>query len=160
RQNGQSIREDRASERGVSRDDSSGHLGLLAARTFSPTPPPATAWTTPTIAATFTTRALAVATTVRLRLRHAFRPRQERLHRQAQASALVSIDELHLHAVALLHDVLGLLGALVAHLRDVHEAFGARHDLDERAERRRRLHHAFVGLANNRLRGEGLHHLA
>ena len=45
--------------------------------------------------------------------------RHQRLHRQAQASALVAIDELHLHAVALLDHVLGLLGAAVPHLGDV-----------------------------------------
>ena len=96
----------------------------------------------------------------RSRLRHAFRLRHQRLHRQAQASALVAIDELHLHAVALLHDVFGLLGAAVLQLGDVHEAFGARHDLDERAERRRALHRALVRLADHRLGGERLHHLA
>src|SRR5262249_15959429 len=47
---------------------------------------------------------------------HRVRPRQERLHRETQTSALVTIDELHLHAIALLDHVFGLLGALVAHL--------------------------------------------
>src|SRR6185437_1753492 len=93
------------------------------------------------------------------RLRHAFGPRQQRLHREAQPSTLVAIDQLDLHAIALLHDVLGLLGALVTHLGDVDQAFGTRHDLDERAERRRRLHDTLVRLADDRLRGERLDHL-
>src|SRR6185312_10841959 len=115
--------------------------------------------------AAFATRALAtlactIAARGRLRLRHAFRTRQQRLHRQTKTSTLVAVDELHLHAVALLDHVLRLLGALPAHLRDVHEAFGARHDLDKRAERRGRLHSSLIGLTDHRLGRERLHHLA
>ena len=51
-----------------------------------------------------------------------------------------------LHAVALLDDVFGLLRAAVRELGDVHQPFRARHDLDERAERRRALHRALVRL--------------
>ena len=53
--------------------------------------------------------------------RLAFRLRQQRLHRQPQASALVAIEELDLHAVALLDHVLGLLGAAVLQLGDVEQ---------------------------------------
>src|SRR5262249_4038148 len=94
-----------------------------------------------------------------LRLRHAFGTRNQSLHRETQTAALIAIDQLDLYAVALLHDVFGLFGALVAHLGDVHEAFRARHDLDERAERRRRLHHASVRPADDRLGRQRHDHL-
>src|SRR5262249_42948771 len=123
-------------------------LGAFAARTIA------------ALAALATRTTFAAAVAVPGRLGHAFGTRRERLHGETQASALVAIDELHLHAIALLHDVLGLLRALVTHLGDVDEAFGAGHDLDERAERRGRLHSSLIRLADHRLRGERLHHLA
>ena len=62
--------------------------------------------------------------------------------------ALVDLEQLDLHEVALLDDVLGLLGAAVLQLGDVQQPLGARHDLDERAERGRALHRALVDLAD------------
>ena len=75
----------------------------------------------------------------------------QRLHRQAEAATLVAIDELHLHPLALLDDVLGLLGAACCISEMWRRAFGARHDLDERAERGRALDGALVRLADDRL---------
>ena len=46
----------------------------------------------------------------------------QRLHRETQTSALVAIDELHLHAIALLDHVFRLLGAAVPQLGDVDAA--------------------------------------
>src|SRR6185369_6650464 len=80
-------------------------------------------------------------------------PRPSELSRRGRSlppspPPLVAVDELHLHAIALLDHVLGLLSALVAHLRDVNESFGSGHDLDECAEGGRRLDRAFVCLAD------------
>ena len=59
----------------------------------------------------------------------------ERLHRQRDLPVLgVDVDDLHLDLLALLHDVAGVLDALLADLGDVHEALDARLDLDEGAE--------------------------
>ena len=44
-------------------------------------------------------------------------------------------------------------------LGDVNQAFGARHDLDERAESSRALDGPFVGIADYGLGGERLNHL-
>src|ERR1041384_4768828 len=55
------------------------------------------------------------------------------------AGALVAIDQLDLHAITFLDHVLGLFRALVPHLGDVDQPFGAGHDLNERAEGRGRL---------------------
>src|SRR5436190_8328811 len=81
----------------------------LATRTFSAaatTWPPAAftavAALTPRTFTTFTAGAAVV-----LGLGHAFRTREQRLHRQAKASALVAIDELDPNTVALLHHVFG-----------------------------------------------------
>src|SRR5687767_2423374 len=60
----------------------------------------------------------------------------ERLHRESETPALVAIDQLHLHPVALLDDVFGLLRATVAQLGNVEEGLGSGHDLDECAEDR------------------------
>src|SRR5262245_5663884 len=65
----------------------------------------------------------------------AFRLGHERFPGQPQAAALVALDELHADAVALLDHILSPLSAAVLHLGDVQQPFGARHDLDERAER-------------------------
>src|SRR5689334_5861017 len=92
--------------------------------------------------------------------RRAFGLRHERLHRQAQTSTLVAIDELHAHAVALLDDVLRLVRAPVRELGDVHQPFRARQDLDERAERGRALDRALVFRTDLGLDRERLDHLA
>src|SRR5688500_17369430 len=110
------------------------------------------------LAAAFAARTVG-ARTLRL-LRHALGLGLQRLLRQAQAPALIALEELHLHAIALLDDVLGLLGAAVPHLGDVKQALGARHDLDECTECRRALDDAFVRLADDRLGGERHDHLA
>src|SRR6185312_12902140 len=130
--------------------------------------------TLPAAAATAARTATAIATTllsfparpitaaisaVGLGLRHPLGSRRERLHGKTKASTLIAVNQLDLHAIALLDHVLGLLGALVAHLRDVHQAFGAGHDLDERADRRRRLDEPLVGLADHRFGGDRLNHL-
>src|SRR5262249_4103935 len=115
-----------------------------------------------TITAAFTARSLPTAVAAVapwFGLRHAFGTRGQRLHGETQTATLIAIDQLDLHAVSLLHDVFGLLGALVAHLGDVHETFRARHDLDERAEWCRRLHHTFVRLTNDRLGRQRHDHL-
>src|SRR5262245_44290928 len=93
--------------------------GSLATRTIAAT----TAARTSTIAAAFTARSFTTAVpavATGLRLRHAFGTRNQGLHRETQTAALIAVDQLDLHAVAFLHDVFGLLGALVAHLGDVH----------------------------------------
>src|SRR5665213_3616244 len=66
----------------------------------------------------------------RLLVRHPFRLRNERLHRQAQASALIAIEQLDRDAIALVDDVFRLVGPAPLELGDVHQAFRARHDLD------------------------------
>src|SRR5512143_2218051 len=134
----------------------------LATRAFSATPAARapTPFTAVAALATGTLSALRAGTAVVFGFGHSFWTRQQGLHRQTKPSALIAIDELDAHAIALLDDVLGLLGALVAHLGDVDESFGARHDLDERAERRGRLDGSFVRLADDRFGGQRLHHLA
>src|SRR5688500_3212767 len=92
-------------------------------------------------------------------LLHPLGLRHERLARQAQASALVAIDELDRHPVALLHDVLGLLRASVLELGDVDESLRAGEDLDEGAEGGRALDRALVRPADLRLLRDRLHHL-
>ena len=49
--------------------------------------------------------------------------------------AVVHLEQLDLHDVALLDHVLGLLGATMLQLADVQQALDPRDDLDERAER-------------------------
>src|SRR6185437_9501853 len=61
-------------------------------------------------------------------------------------AALVHLEELDLHGVALLDHVFGLFGAPVLELRDVQQSFDARQYFDERAERGRALHGPFVNL--------------
>src|SRR5687767_13259358 len=57
--------------------------------------------------------------------------RDQGLPGQLHAAALIDLEELDLHDVALLHDVLGLLHAAMLQLADVEEPLDARHDLDE-----------------------------
>src|SRR5687767_13868484 len=71
------------------------------------------------------TSALASAAATVAALGRTFWLRHQRLARQAQTSALVALDELHLHAIALLDHVFGLLGAAPLHLGDVQQSFGA-----------------------------------
>src|SRR5690349_15244167 len=88
------------------------HRASLAARALSAAPT-AAAWP---LAAVLRARTLAVALATRrarLFFRHPLGPGHERLHREPQPSTLVAIEQLHRDAVALVHDVLGLLGAAV-----------------------------------------------
>ena len=72
---------------------------------------------TATFTAAITLSAAAAAFRSARRLgRSAFRLGQECLARQPHLSALVALDELHAHAIALLDDILGLLGTSVLHL--------------------------------------------
>src|SRR5437899_639850 len=73
---------------------------------------------------------------------------QQRLPGQPHAAALIDLEQLDAHVVALLHDVLGALGAAVLQLGDVQQPLDAGKDLDEGAERRGALHHALVHLAD------------
>src|SRR5690349_18648756 len=50
------------------------------------------------------------------------------------ATPFVHLEQFDLDDVALLHDILGLLGAAVLELADVEQALDPRNDLDERAE--------------------------
>src|SRR5260370_17830514 len=54
-----------------------------------------------------------------------------RLARQADLAALVDVDDLDGHLVALLDDVRDLAHPVGGELADVHQAVGAGHDLDE-----------------------------
>src|SRR5437016_5037644 len=116
---------------------------------------------TPTLAAATLRTAIAFATgRTTLALGHALRLRQQGLPGEAHLSALVALQELHLHAIALLDDVFGSLCATVLHLGDVQQSFRARHDLDEGAEGRRGLDGAFVDLADHGLRCKRQDHLS
>src|SRR6266404_4228497 len=86
--------------------------------------------------------------------------RRKGLHRKAQTSTLITLQKLDLYAVSLLHDVFGFLRPAVLELGDVHQTFGAGHDLDERAEGSSTLHGSFVDLADYGFGGERLDHLA
>src|SRR5262245_9674834 len=58
------------------------------------------------------------------------------LQRQREPTAIgVDLDDLHVHDVALRHDLARVLDVVLRELRDVHEPLDAGHDLDERAER-------------------------
>src|SRR5512140_647283 len=104
------------------------HRDALAARAASAAATAATPAARPI--AIFARRTVALGTRrTRLVFRHAFRTRHERLHRQAQPSALVAVQQLHRDTIALVHDVFRLVGATVLQLGDVDEAFRARHDL-------------------------------
>src|SRR5438105_872479 len=134
-----------------------------------PAAAPASAAAAASLAATFTaafTATVACSALAAAALRPASRLRStafglghQRLARESHFSTLVALDELHAHAIAFLDDILGLLGASVLHLGDVQQSLRARHDLDERAERRGGLHQTLVDLADNRLGRDGLNHL-
>src|SRR5206468_1012520 len=62
--------------------------------------------------------------------------------------------------VALLDHVFRLFGATMLQLGDVQQPLNARDDLDERAERRRALHDAFVNPADFRLLHEPRYHVS
>src|SRR5947207_1872076 len=94
----------------------------LPAAASAPTPvsTPVAATLAATLAMTVTAafaRAGAAATTAAFRLRRtAFGFRQERFTRETHLSALVALDELHPHTVALLDHVLGLFRTTMLHL--------------------------------------------
>ena len=79
---------------------------------------------------------------------------QRLLAREADLARLVDLEHLDVDHVALLEHVGHLLHALVGDLRDVQQAVGARHDLDERAEVDDLAHRALVDLADLGLRRE------
>lgn len=97
--------------------------------------------------------------TVAVAVGGSFRRRLQRLHRQTKTTTLVAIENLHPNAIALLDDVLGLLGAAVLEFGDVNQSFRPGHDLNERAECSRALDSAFVRRADLGLGGDRLHHL-
>src|SRR3954470_14269472 len=68
--------------------------------------------------------------------------RQQRLPGELHSAAVIHLQQLHLNDVALLDDILGLLGAAVLQLADVKQALNSGQDLDERAERGRALDRA------------------
>src|SRR5690606_38235955 len=79
---------------------------------------------------------------------------QERLAAQAHAPVAVDVGDHDLDLVAEAHHVFGLLHAIPREVRDVTEAVGARHDLEERAVVLDAPDGALVGLADLRLLGE------
>ena len=84
----------------------------------------------------------------------------QRLPGKLHAAALVHLEQLDLDDVALLHDILGLLGAAVLQLADVEQALDARNDLHEGAERRRALDRPLVHPSDLGLGHDGGDHLA
>src|SRR5436189_140944 len=84
----------------------------------------------------------------------------QRFPREPHPAALVHLEQLHPEVVALLHDILRLLGAAVLQLGDVQQSFDAGDDLDERAERGGALHHALVDPADFRLLHEPGYHVS
>src|SRR5262245_42908526 len=79
---------------------------------------------------------------------------QRFLAREPDLARLVDLEHLHIDHVALPDHVGDLPHALVGELRDVHQAVGAGHDLDERAEVDHLPYRAAIDLADLRLRGE------
>src|SRR5262245_47193406 len=80
---------------------------------------------------------------------------EKRLPGKLHAAAIVHFEQLDLHDVALLDDILGLLGAAVLELANVEQSLDARDDFHESAEWRRALDRPLVnpshlGLGHNR----------
>src|SRR5262249_52400818 len=88
--------------------------------------------------------------------RFAFRRRHEGLARQLDAVLVVDGDDLDLHLVADLADLIDPVDVADVELADVHEPVAARDDLDERPEILDRRHLAVVDLADLDLLGQRL----
>src|SRR5260221_10846939 len=96
----------------------------------------------------------------RARAAAGWRTRVSRLQRffatQANLARAVDLQHLDRDLVAFLQDVRDALHAARADLRDVQEAVGTGHDLDEGAEVDDAAHDTFVDLADLRLHGDAL----
>src|SRR5262245_30303021 len=85
---------------------------------------------------------------------------EKRLPGKLHAAAIVHFEQFDLHNVALLDDILGLLGAAVLELADVEQALDAGDDLHKGTERCCALDWALVNLAHFRLGHNRGDHLA
>src|SRR5208282_3385793 len=79
-------------------------------------------------------------------------------HRQPDLAAAIDVEHLHVDLVALVQHVLDAADALVGDLRDVEQAVGPRHYLDEGAELDDLADRAVVDLADFGLGGDLLDH--
>jgi hypothetical protein len=85
---------------------------------------------------------------------HAFRPLEQRLHRQLDAALLVGLQHLDLDDLAFLQEVGDVLDPLVRDLADVQQTVLARQDVDEGTEVQDLRDRAFVDLADLGLGGD------